>query len=229
MENKTLSLQQRLKHIVEESYQILCQQICCGKFTVYNEASLQLQFSVILKSIGQLYEFSRDDHFDIELEENIKLKENTSKSQKGKARCDICIMIYKGMRRPTYQDESLNTNIEYAKCDIELKCFKAKEGETITDNRFAILEDMENLEHYKQQDTNIIGYEIVYTDNKTYPSPNSRSKIKIGEGHRCQGTITYNSHTVNIQQEYTFHWDKYSGIDVGNSNEKDHYFLKVQI
>ena len=215
MENKTLTLQQRLEHVVEESYQILCQQIANGRFTIHNEASLQLQFSVILKAIGQLYEFSRDEHFDIELEQGINLENSTCKSQKGKARCDIWLQINKGAKT--------------AKCAIELKCFKKTEGETTTDNRFSILEDMENLEHYKQQNTNIIGYEIVYTDNNTYPSPDSRSKIKIGEGHKCQGAITYNNHTVNIQQEYTFHWDKYTGIDAGNGNEKDHFFLKVQI
>ena len=80
MEKNILSLEKRLQHIVDQSYDILCQQITKGRFTINNEASLQLQFSVILKAIGQLYEFDPKDRFVIELEKNIDLDTETCKS-----------------------------------------------------------------------------------------------------------------------------------------------------
>lgn len=52
-----------LGKIVEESYAILREKIRCNGIAVENEASFQLQYAYILKSLGELYEFSKDDNF----------------------------------------------------------------------------------------------------------------------------------------------------------------------
>jgi hypothetical protein len=55
--NQVLSPRMRLEQIVEISYSILQNKIVGGAIDVPNEASMQMQFGVILKQVGQLYEF----------------------------------------------------------------------------------------------------------------------------------------------------------------------------
>ena len=74
MEHNIPNFQERINEIINTSYKILCNKIASGNIDVYNEASLQLQFSVILKSIGQLYEYEIKDRFEIELEKKIDLE-----------------------------------------------------------------------------------------------------------------------------------------------------------
>ena len=109
--------QQRLDEIIRIGYHILCNKIACKSIVVDNEAALQLQYSVILKTLGQLYEFAPDDRFSIELEKKIKLDINTSKCPKGNARCDIWLTLGE------------------ATAAVELKFFKKSQiGETSTMN-----------------------------------------------------------------------------------------------
>ena len=109
--------------------------------SISNEASFQLQFGVILKQIGQLYEFDEKDRFYIQLED-VQTIDVTQKSKHGRARCDIMLSLKNG------KDEF--------SVAIELKYFKKAEGETITDNRFRILCDIENLENYKKEMPNYV-------------------------------------------------------------------------
>ena len=211
MEQEILTLKERLECIVDQSYNILCQQIAKGRFTVNNEASFQLQFAVILKSVGQLYEFDQNDRFFVELEENINLKTKTCKSANKRARCDIWLSITSSYNRS-------------AECSIELKCFRKSKWETTTDNRFSILKDIENLEHYHNQNNNLICYEIVYTNNSGYANEKSSSYLTIGNGCECSGVIISNNRTVTLQDKYIFTWDEYL-----NNKKKGHFFLKLKI
>ena len=62
------SVEERLKQIIDTSYKLLCNKIVSGNIAVDNEASLQMQLGVLLKQIGQLYEFGKNDHFTVDLE-----------------------------------------------------------------------------------------------------------------------------------------------------------------
>ena len=208
MEHKNPDLKNRLSDIIDISYKILCNKISAGSINVYNEASLQLQFSVILKTIGHLYEFEKYDIFEIELEKKINLKEKTWKSNNKKARCDIWISL---SNSKTNKSES---------AAIELKYFRKSQGETTTDNRFSLLCDLENLEHYQNISNNIHCYSITYTNNPNYSKSNSTSYINIGNECSCSGKIISNKKEVNLENNYIFSWDIYIN---------EYYFLKIKL
>ena len=202
----TITLKDRLREIVDISYRILCNKIVSKSISISNEASFQLQFGVILKQIGQLYEFDEKDRFYIQLED-VQTIDVTQKSKHGKARCDIMLSLKNG------KDEF--------SVAIELKYFKKAEGETITDNRFRILCDIENLENYKKRNVKLCCFEILYTDNSNYANPNSISYIKIGQGATVNaGQHTSNNRVVNLDNQYTFNWDIY---------DVDYCFLKIEV
>lgn len=211
MEHKIINLKERLSDIINISYKILCNKISVGSINVYNEASLQLQFSVILKTIGHLYEFEKYDFFEIELEKKISLEEKTWKSNNQTARCDIWISL---------SNSKTNANESAA---IELKYFRKSQGETITDNRFSLLCDLENLEHYKRIFSNILCYSITYTNNPNYSKSNSTSYINIGNECNCTGRIISNKKEVNLENKYTFNWDIYK------NKENEYHFLKIEL
>lgn len=192
----------RLNQIVEISYQILCGKIAGGQISIVNEASLQLQFGVILTQVGKLFEFTPEDRFSISLESVQEIKE-TTKSKRGSARCDI--MLY------------LSNNTTTISLAIELKCFlKSKNAETITSNRFSVYKDLENLENYDSNG----GYEVVYTNNRNYSDAGSSSKIPLGQSVTI-GQISDGKHSIKLRNEYKLHWDIF---------ENEHcYFLKVKV
>lgn len=207
LEKNILTLEERLVEIVNTSYCILCSKIVSKCINIPNEASFQLQFGVILKQVGQLYEFEEKDKFSIQLED-VQTINATQKSKNGKARCDIMLSLKNG------------NNYEAAVA-IELKHFKKFDGETITDNRFKILCDIENLESYKKINHKMICYEILYTNNPNYANPDSSSYIKIGNGVTLNaGEHISNERIVKLEKAYTLKWDIYK-----NNN----CFLKIEV
>ena len=196
--------QERLKEIVKISYSILCNKIAYGDIKIANEASLQMQFGVILKQVGQLYEFAGTDRFSIELEA-IQPISPTTKSSKGQARCDISLRF------------SMENN-DTANAIIELKHFKYdKTSEAVADNRFAIMKDIENLEHYKEKDTQLLCYEIMYTNNKNYANPHTTAGIKLAP--TITQCFTYCQQTIELKTEYEAEWSHYG----------KNYFLMVSL
>ena len=199
-----LSLEDRLKQIIDISYKLLCHKIVGGHITVDNEASLQMQLGVILKQIGQLYEFEEKDHFSVCLETWQDIS-STEKSKKGRARCDINLKF---------------TNEDITKeAAIELKYFKYSKNEAVTDNRFSLLLDFENLEQYRVKNPGLLCYEIVYTDNENYTKLDNRSKIKITPTI-SGNTEPYAGRTIKLQKSYSSIWDSYA---------KQHHFLKIDM
>lgn len=196
--------QERLKEIVKIAYSILCYKIAYGDIKIANEASLQMQFGVILKQVGQLYEFAGTDRFSIELEA-IQPISPTTKSSKGQARCDISLRF------------SMENN-DTANAIIELKHFKYdKASEAVADNRFAIMKDIENLEHYKEKDTQLLCYEILHTNNKNYANPVTTAGIKLAP--IITQEFTYCNKTVKLKYAYAAEW----------SNVGEHYFMIVKL
>ena len=166
-----------------------------------------MQLGIILKQIGQLYEFDKKDRFDVELEAWIEIP-STIKSANGRARCDIIV--------------KLKSNTEVKEAAIELKHFRQNEkntNEAVTDNRFSILLDLENLEEYRKSIPGLLCYEIIYTNNENYTKPDNRSKIKITP------TISgnekpYRDRTITLEKTYSSVWDSYA---------ENHHFLKIDL
>ena len=206
MTKSIISFRDRLDLIVSSAYEIICNKIAGGEISVHNEASLQLQIGSVIKNLGYLYEFSSTDHFSIELETYQDITE-TAKT-KGRARCDIELSFISG------KDNSTKT-----RALIELKFFKVSEtknsSEATKDNRFAVLMDIENLEHYQKErrkgEKIPLCYEIVFAENSTYADPLSRASIKIGEGQTVSGSIDYGKKKVSLTKQYQFHWDYFEG------------------
>lgn len=198
------SAQERLSKIVDTSFEIISEKTAKGLIQIDNEASFQLQFGMILKALGEMFAIAIGDKFDVIMEHNIA-GVNTCKS-KGCARCDIFL--------------TLTSGVNTANCVLELKYFPKKKGETTTNNRFALLMDIENIEVYKALKKCDSGYVIVCTTNKNYEAKRTRSSIKIGDGCTLSpNNVTYNKKTVKISGNYTFDW----------TNCKSHYFLKLEI
>ena len=198
-----LSMKDRLKQIVNLSYEILCNKISCGGVQIPNEASLQMQFGVILKQVGQLFEFEKNEHFLIDLEtpQEVSL---SPKSGSTHARCDISLKMVKGKKEVC--------------AAIEIKHFRKDKNETVTDNRFSVMLDLKNLELYKEQDKNLLCYEIVYTNNVNYTLP-GRSKIELSGN--ISGNIIYTDNKqVDLSNSYNADWDCYE--------KENNYFLKIE-
>lgn len=200
--SQTTNFRERLEQIVSVAYDILCNKIAVGSIAVKNEASLQMQFGVLLKQVGSLYEFSIDERFSVELEIPQYI-DASSKSTNGKARCDIYL---------SFADKQ-----NCVSAAIELKHFVYdKMQEAVTDNRFAVMQDLENLERYKAKNPTLLCYEIVYTDNPNYANPQTTAGIKLAP--KVTQNYTYRERTINLQSSYEAEWVNYGS----------HYFMKVK-
>lgn len=198
-------LKQRLKDIVSIAYDILGNKIANGSVIVHNEASLQLQFGMILKTLGQLYEYAPTDFLAVMLETPQSV--TTCKSANGNARCDIEIILSDG-------------NGNQCTAYIELKYLKNSSTAAITDERFSVWTDIENVENYIGSSQNI-GFVIVYTDNVNHTIAKN-TKFCIGNNANIPaGTHPYTKNRlVNIKNNYTSNWDTYN---------LNHYLLKIEI
>ncbi len=94
-----------------------------------------------------------------------------------------------------------------------MKYLKKSKFEAVTDNRFSVLQDIENLEHYPVG----LGVMLVYSDNPNYTDPNTASYLKIGHGNTIHGEIaTTGSKTrkvVFLKNSYKLHWDTFETKD----------------
>ena len=186
------TLQNRLKEIIQTSYRLLCNKIVGGVIEVDNEASLQLQLGVIAKTIGQMYEFTPEDRFTIVLEHVVKDETIQTWKSRGKARIDIMLTLTNGK--------------DSCSAAIELKYFPKTDGETVTDNRFFMLADIENLETYLRLGKAELSYFMLYTTNKNYMT-DIRSGVKIGNEESITGEIVSNNRKVNLTGSYHLQWD----------------------
>jgi hypothetical protein len=197
----------RLIDIVEFAYARLREKINGGRIRIDNEASLQLHFSSLLKSIGELYENSKNEVFSIELESPVKLSDGSfGKSGSPKARIDILISF-----------ENLKTNLKN-KCAIELKYFKyANHREP--NNRYDVFSDIQNLEMYGQSAD--IGFLIVATDHLHYVNQDGYSQdtadfdFKHGSSYSAGTKLEYRTKkpygaSITLRNSYSFVWDECS-------------------
>ena len=213
--------EERLVEIINISYKLLCNKIAGSEVGVNNEASFQHQLSLILKHIGQQFLFAKEDRFEIELEKEIPIKSATNKSPNQKPRCDIWLTM-----GDTNNEDSI------AEAAIEIKFFKYnKDTEATTDNRYALLFDIENLEQYKRERRGtLLCYEVLYTNNPNYTKEDTNSEIKLAPliTQSAQRTVAkkkngvvYSKHQkVDLDYMYVANWDNY---------DSKHYFLKIDL
>ncbi len=195
--------QERLKEIVSLSFKSLYKKINGGLITVENEASLQLQFSSILKTLGELFVYRRDELFSIELEKPVVLSEGVfNKSNSPKARIDIFISI-----------ENVTTE-EKHNCAIELKFFK-KANHREPNNRYDVFKDIQNLENYGEFAE--YGVLLVATDHEHYVSQDSYSidtsdfDFRNGSTYSSGTTLEYKTNVpyggpITLKGSYQFNW-----------------------
>lgn len=188
---------ERLRKIIDEAYAIFCQQVTGGVISLENEASMQLFLSNILLQLGRVNEFAKDEHFSIWLEA-VQKDAGTEKSPKN-ARADIWIEFEK-------DSETL------AGAAIELKCFLHKKNAAVTDARYSVYKDLQNLEKYQETRPDLIICEIVYTRN-TNLLADKGLKFSISDGTIASCAVEENSSykSIELRHSYPVAWDEYVG------------------
>ena len=209
--------QERLVQIVDLAYERLRMKINGGRIRVENEASLQLHLGSILKTVGELYETSKDEHFAIELEKPVRLTDRTfDKSRTERAKIDIwCSFI-----DPTKASADA--------CAIELKFFK-RENHREPNNRYDVFVDIANLERYGQIATScflIVGTDHDhYVHQAAYSPDTSDFDFRHGSAYVAGATATYKTAKpygppVSLRRGYSFAWDTVAG---------GYHFLKLVV
>ena len=216
MKKELLTMRERAMEIVERSCEIFQAKVVNDYFgEISNEASMQLQLGIILQQVGKLYEWGKNDHFNVIFENPFELSKATNKTPNQKARCDIYIeMEAEGEDKPY-------------KVGIELKYFPKCKDEATTDNRIAILEDIENVEQYILNKKIDLGYSYVYTTNENYARSDTRSSINLGDGVEVHGgKCKYE--TVELTGTYFPQWQEYCPSN-DNSDTGKSFFLLLQV
>lgn len=199
---------ERLIEIVEFAYARLREKINGGRIRVENEASLQLQFSALLKSTGELFESKKNEVFSIELEKPALLSDGFfEKSGTSKAKIDVWISF-----------EDLETKAKHS-CAIELKFFKfANHREP--NNRYDVFSDIQNLEAYGNFAD--LGFLIVATDHDHYVNKDRYSQdtsdfdFRHGSHYDAGKKLTYKTKKpygdpIVLSNSYSFVWDESTG------------------
>lgn len=198
----------RLKEIIDLSFKSLYEKINGGLIVVQNEASLQLQISSIIKTLGDLYVYQRDELFSIELEKPVLLPNGVfDKSQSSKAKIDIFITI-----------ENLTTT-EKHNCAIELKFFK-KSNHREPNNRYDVFKDISNLENYGEFAE--FGVLLVATDHAHYISQENYSAdtcdfdFRHGVRYKAGRVLEYKTSKpygdpITLRCNYDFKWQSAKG------------------
>ena len=194
-----LTFKRRMEQILANAYMLFCNQVAGGVIHIENEASMQLHLSNILLQLGRLYEFSADEHFNIVLEKKIDLASPTIKSANKKARVDIWVELSKA-------DEVQAT------AAVELKYLKKTDSAAVTDARYSVYKDLENLEQYHVGSGCLVICEIVYSDNPNFLEKKGM-KFSIADDTVISsygGDTTYGE--IVLSNQYPpLRWDRYGG------------------
>lgn len=198
----------RLIRAFDLAYECLRRKINGGRIRVDNEASLQLQFASILKSVGELLEVERDEFFSIELEKSVSLDTGAfGKSASKKAKIDVFFSFTNAATKETQS------------CAVEMKFFKMKNHRE-PNNRYDAFADILNLENYG-------GFAeccflLVATDHDHYVTQSEYSQdtagfdFRDGVTYRAGTTVTYQTPKphgapITLQHSYSFAWDTAAG------------------
>ena len=198
----------RLIRTFDLAYECLRRKINGGRISVDNEASLQLQFASILKSVGELLEVERDEFFSIELEKSVSLATGAfGKSGSKKAKIDAFFSFTNAATKETHS------------CAVEMKFFK-KKNHREPNNRYDVFADILNLESYGGFSD--CCFLLVATDHDHYVSQSEYSQDTAGFDFRdgitymAGTTATYRTPKpygvpITLRHPYSFAWDKADG------------------
>jgi hypothetical protein len=218
-----MNAREQLDKVIELAYELLMQKLSRG--SIENEASFQLEFAYILKTLGQLYEFDKEDRFYLELEHSVSLNENSIKSGANgtrRARMDILIEYKFGS--------------ETIKAAIELKFLK-KENAAETLSRKGVLADLSILEQYQKEGQTDVGYLVLVTNHRHYVDQKKeyekvardfdfRDKKKYYAGTKMvYRTQKEEEDSIQLKNNYDFKWDTVAD----KRDEAKFFFLKVEV
>lgn len=197
--------------IVDKSYELFVQKIVNGSLSFKNEASMQLELAYILKTLGQLYEFRKEDDFKVLLEETLPFNEKDAP----KARVDIMLEYNSGKEKPF-------------QVAIELKFLK-KINHREPNNRYDVFNDLLYLEKYKEAGIHH-GYFILVTDHDHYVNQGKYSDntadfdFRDGKEYHAGEVLEYKTkkphgEPIKLAGNHKFQWEKYESL----------YFFKIKI
>ena len=171
---------EKLKDIVLESWRELAENIAEGKIRIGTEEDLELELAIILKENNVL----------IDRQHIATLSNGTSKTPSGMSKVDLFATLE-------------NRNESYTAA-IELKYFPKSQYAASTDNRRAVLMDVENLEAYIANGYANIGFALVYTTDKYYMD-DTRSIVNINDTGYHTNWFTFNNAqdcfmTINVEK-----------------------------
>lgn len=115
----TQTQEQRLRRVLDESWDILSQRIATGRVRVNKEASLQLHYASIMLVHGELLCVELGETFTVELE-----------SDEGDKNIDI------------------TCDLGGARAAVELKCFRKASNRPLDIDMYDVLRDLERLSTY---------------------------------------------------------------------------------
>jgi len=200
--------QERLARTFDLAYECLRLKINGGRIRVETEASLQLQFAAILKSVGELLEVQRDEFFSIELEKPVRHAEALfGKSGSDKAKVDI------------YCSYTNASSGEVHSCAVEMKFFK-KKNHREPNNRYDVFADIHNLENYGSfADCCFL---VVATDHDHYVNQAEYSgdtcdfdfrhgRAYVGSTQCTYRTPSPHGKPITLRNSYSFSWDTAAG------------------
>lgn len=207
-----LNQEQTLKRIIETSYDVLLGQVGKGRIVIENEASFQLHFAYILKTIGELMQFSPEDTFAIKLETPYVSAGTLNKSGSKKAKIDIVLEM-----------KNLSTT---TRCAVELKFFQ-KVNMREPNNRYDVYRDLQNLEDYVYSKQYNFGLLFIATDHIHYVSKEQYSMdtadfdFRHGAMYKTGRLLEYRTtkpygDPITLLNEYKFTWENAGRV----------YFLK---
>ena len=195
-----------MRDIVGFSYARLRDKLNGGAVHVDNEASLQLQFAAILKSVGEIHLCRQDESFRVELEKPVlaRAPAGFGKSGTARAKVDVWLAIYESGR-------------VMCSCAIEMKFFK-RINHREPNNRYDVFADIGNLEGYAGVAD--IGYLMVATDHDHYVSQSSYSvdtadfDFRHGSRYARGFSLSYRTEKpygvdICLSRDYTFSWDEF--------------------
>lgn len=203
-------MKKTLKNIIDKAYKQWQEDIVTSSIPTSNERTIQVYLAYYLLQYGKPIAEKDGYEFTVQLEEDMG-EINTCKT-KGHARCDIVVDLKRG-------EKTCRAVIEMKRPEMKKNAINAAS----TDARFAILSDIENLEHYKAD----LKYEIAYTDYHVFPHSRENVKFNISCGKATEKSYNYkkNGYTneIKLHGNYTFKWD-----DLPKENPK-HFFLKMEL
>lgn len=199
-----------LQEVIDKAYTEWRQGIVAGEIPTTNERTIQVYLAYHILQQSKQVEAIESYKFTVRLEENMG-KIHTNKTQ-GNARCDIIVAL-------DGKGKSVRAAIEMKRLETKAN---AKNAAT-TDARFAVLADLENLEHYNAD----LKYEVAYADYAVFPHSQDDVKFNISNGENTDKRYEYKkknrTNVVELIGKYVFAWD-----DLPYGNPK-HYFLKLRL